>query len=496
LIRSAAEAWRPLSPARPPAPARMEIDSDPAGFDAASFRPEPLSLTADGPGTFTFDNLQSIQDISAPTPTMKSETTVGTHAAYEDALLEYSGLNEQDHESFQFNLTPGHSPMKFKADPQPVDQYAQQPQGHGAQQQLVGGQSLAADSSLPVAAGPGEQPHLQPAGQQGHAEFSVAGFQQNAAQPLASMPIQPTDAPQKGGRSPADDEDDGMDNGVPRTYTLGREDAVALLNTPGGVTTEDELNEIDPGLLTPEETKKLKRMRRAIRNRESATASRMRRKEYIESLEKRTSELCSENAMLDLSVAEMKMREKAKAEELERVRQENNQLRAESYANRAENHQLRQDKQAIEERLKNVKLVDESEAEALDRTSGPGTWPLPKKRPQRFKMGQQGMMGMGLAGMSISSGGNSPSPRSGQEPLSPAARVAQAAAEQAAAAHAAAQQAQAAAAQAQAQAQAAAAHAAAQAQQAAAAQQAAVAQDGGYHLDLNTASHFSSYLQR
>ena len=36
------------------------------------------------------------------------------------------------------------------------------------------------------------------------------------------------------------------------------------------------------------------------------------------------------------------MREKAKGEELERVRQENNQLRAESYAKRAENHQLRQ----------------------------------------------------------------------------------------------------------------------------------------------------------
>ena len=43
-----------------------------------------------------------------------------------------------------------------------------------------------------------------------------------------------------------------------------------------------------------------------------------------------------------VQVAEMRMREKAKGEELERVRQENNQLRAEGYAKRAENHQLRQ----------------------------------------------------------------------------------------------------------------------------------------------------------
>jgi hypothetical protein len=284
-----------------------------------------------------------------------------------------------------------------------------------------------------------------------------------------------------------DDDDDDEDN-VQRTYTLGREAAVALLNTPGGVTTEAELNEINPSLLTPEEAKKLKRMRRAIRNRESATASRMRRKEYIESLEKRTSELCSENAMLDLSVAEMKMREKAKAEELERVRQENNQLRAESYANRAENHQLRQDKQAIEERLKNVKLVDGPEAEALENTSGPGTWPLPKKRAPREKSTRQ----------SVGARGSYQTPRAGQDPLSPAARMAKEAAEQAAAAQAAAQQAQAAAAQAQAQAQAAAAHAAAQAQQAAAAQEAAAAEmaggtEGGFKF--NAAAQFS-YLQR
>ena len=48
---------------------------------------------------------------------LKAETSAGTtHAAYENALLEYSGLNEQACESFQFNLTPGNSPMKFKQD--------------------------------------------------------------------------------------------------------------------------------------------------------------------------------------------------------------------------------------------------------------------------------------------------------------------------------------------------------------------------------------------
>jgi hypothetical protein len=461
----------------------MEIDS--AGFDS-SFRPEPLSLTTDGPGTFTFDNLQSIQDISAPTPTIKSDTNVGSHAAYEDALLEYSGLNEQEQESFQFSLT-GSSPMKFKMDPHPVDRFAQQPQDHAAQQLVDRGQSLSADTSMPIVTGE------HPPGQQAHGEFSVNGFQQNTPAPLAAMPSHaataPAPAPQKGGKAqPMDDYDDDDDeDNVQRTYTLGREAAVALLNTPGGVSTEAELNEIDPSLLTPEETKKLKRTRRAIRNRESATASRMRRKEYIESLEKRTSELCSENAMLDLSVAEMKMREKAKAEELERVRQENNQLRAESYANRAENHQLRQDKQAIEERLKNVKLVDGPEAEALENTSGPGTWPLPKKRAPREKATRY------IAGLS-----GYQSQRVGEDPLSPAARVAKEAAEQAAAAQAAAQQAQAAAAQAQAQAQAAAAHAAAQAQQAAAAQEAAAAEmagamDGGFQF--NGAAQFS-YFQR
>jgi len=95
---------------------------------------------------------------------------------------------------------------------------------------------------------------------------------------------------------------DSFGTAEPPNYRLSREEAIALLNKAGGVTTEAELNEIDPSYLTAEETKKMKRMRRAIRNRESATASRMRRKEYIESLEKRTSELCSENAMLDLSV--------------------------------------------------------------------------------------------------------------------------------------------------------------------------------------------------
>ena len=124
--------------------------------------------------------------------------------------------------------------------------------------------------------------------------------------------------------------------------------------------------------LDQSQVKKLKRMRRAIRNRESATASRLRRKEYIESLEKRTSELCSENAMLDLSVTEMQMREKKKNEELSSLRDETGRLREDMVKRQAEMEQLRLDNLAIEVSLKNVKLVDDD-----DEVASPGqTSPL------------------------------------------------------------------------------------------------------------------------
>jgi hypothetical protein len=99
--------------------------------------------------------------------------------------------------------------------------------------------------------------------------------------------------------------------------------------------------------------------RRAIRNRESATASRLRRKEYIENLEKRMSELSSQNTLLNISVTEMQMREKDKREEEERIRSENEKLRADTEATRAENVRLREEKsymQQVQEKLSQFKV--------------------------------------------------------------------------------------------------------------------------------------------
>ena len=61
-------------------------------------------------------------------------------------------------------------------------------------------------------------PHRRPR------EFSVAGFQPNAAQPLASMPSQAAQpAAQKGGRTQMDEDEDDDEVDVNRVYTLGRE---------------------------------------------------------------------------------------------------------------------------------------------------------------------------------------------------------------------------------------------------------------------------------
>ena len=326
------------------------------------FAPEPLNFAMNGsnmaangddpkePGTFTFRDLQNISDVGSPS--MKG---AASHSAYEDALLQYSGLNEEEGDAFNYNLTPGNSPMKFK----------QEPMLPFASKMSAGGANASAKHG--VKHGVDMEANLAATGRGAGAAGARARGKKAATRLVED-----------------DDDDDDDDDDLPlrKSYKLTREEAIALLNKDGGVASEDELNEIDPGYLTAEEIKKLKRMRRAIRNRESATASRMRRKEYIESLEKRTSELCSENAMLDLSVTEMQMREKAKAEELERIRQENEMLRKETYNDRAENHQLKRDKQVIEEKLRNVKLVNQQDEEP--EFSQPGTWPLPRNHPQRI----------------------------------------------------------------------------------------------------------------
>lgn len=160
-----------------------------------------------------------------------------------------------------------------------------------------------------------------------------------------------------------------------------QEEALAVLNRKGGPVTEEEIARIDPHSLAQEDVKRLKKLRRAIRNRESATASRLRRKEYIENLEKRMSELSSQNTLLNISVTEMQMREKSKREEEERIREENDKLRADTRSTRAANMKLREENQlmqAVSEKLKAFEIVDNMNDDIVE----PPTWPPPKKAPR------------------------------------------------------------------------------------------------------------------
>ena len=153
---------------------------------------------------------------------------------------------------------------------------------------------------------------------------------------------------------------------------------------------EDDLSRIDPDTLSQDDVKKLKKLRRAIRNRESATASRLRRKEYIENLEKRMSELSSQNTLLNISVTEMQMREKDKREEEERIRSENERLRADTEATRIANQKLREEKlymQQISEKLQAFKFAHPSgspnaSGNGTDEVIEPPTWPPPRQKGQ------------------------------------------------------------------------------------------------------------------
>jgi TolA-binding protein len=146
------------------------------------------------------------------------------------------------------------------------------------------------------------------------------------------------------------------------------------------------LSRIDPSTLSQDDVKKLKKLRRAIRNRESATASRLRRKEYIEDLEKRMSELSSQNTLLNISVTEMQMREKDKREEEERIRLENERLRADTEATRIANQKLREEKlymQQVSEKLQAFKFSHPSAPSSGgkdDELVEPPTWPPPRQK--------------------------------------------------------------------------------------------------------------------
>ena len=69
---------------------------------------------------------------------------------------------------------------------------------------------------------------------------------------------------------------------------------------------------LNAGNLDPEQAKSLKKQRRAMRNRASATASRQRKKEYLQNLERHMNELANSNTLLLTSVARMTEAESAR----------------------------------------------------------------------------------------------------------------------------------------------------------------------------------------
>ena len=69
---------------------------------------------------------------------------------------------------------------------------------------------------------------------------------------------------------------------------------------------------LNAGNLDPGQLKSLKKQRRAMRNRASATASRQRKKEYLQNLERHMSELSNSNTLLLTSVARMTEAEQAR----------------------------------------------------------------------------------------------------------------------------------------------------------------------------------------
>lgn len=79
---------------------------------------------------------------------------------------------------------------------------------------------------------------------------------------------------------------------------------------------QDSLAQIESMLnssnLDPEQAKSLKKQRRAMRNRASATASRQRKKEYLQNLERHMNELANSNTLLLTSVARMTEAETAR----------------------------------------------------------------------------------------------------------------------------------------------------------------------------------------
>jgi len=115
-----------------------------------------------------------------------------------------------------------------------------------------------------------------------------------------------------------------------------------------------EIDEAELDKITdPEQQKK---MRRALRNRASATASRQRKKEYLQQLEERMSQLSSQNTLLNISMTEMKIAESKRRKELIAISEENNRLKRDRCQLDAAHSKLEQDRNSLRVSLSSMKV--------------------------------------------------------------------------------------------------------------------------------------------
>jgi hypothetical protein len=385
------------------------------------------------PASFTFKDLQNLQELG-PASLKDAGAMLAPSGISHSLQLDGSG----DMNTSTYGDMPGSSPMFKFGSPSPMkgqvksefDQWHLPHTGltptAGAQQAMQPGQPGVAQQPGAPGAMPGQYPGYAGAPQQGYPGAQVghpgAGYvqqqqhqqhqqqhqhqqhqhqhqqqQQQAAVPGGHQ------IPGPGMPGYGNEQDDGGASGrgrrkraasteleqsaaVSNKSKYTHDEAMAVLNRKGGPVSEDDLSRIDPSTLSQDDVKKLKKLRRAIRNRESATASRLRRKEYIENLEKRMSELSSQNTLLNISVTEMQMREKDKREEEERIRLENERLRADTEATRIANQKLREEKlymQQVSEKLQAFKFSHPSAPSSGgkdDELVEPPTWPPPRQK--------------------------------------------------------------------------------------------------------------------
>jgi tetratricopeptide (TPR) repeat protein len=121
------------------------------------------------------------------------------------------------------------------------------------------------------------------------------------------------------------------------------------------------------GNLSGEELKKLKKQRRAMRNRASATASRQRKKHYLQNLEQELADLQSLQGRLQIRETRLKVVQTTRDKQLQLLREENQQLQND-HARASEENAALKDTVAQHEktmrRKRAVKLGDQGSAHA------------------------------------------------------------------------------------------------------------------------------------